>query len=224
MLDHLCEACRRHFDRVREGLAALDVPFVVDDRLVRGFDYYTRTTFEFTAPSLDAAQNGVGGGGRYDGLVEVMGGPPTPGIGFGIGIERLLLACDAEQAFVVEPPALDAFVVDVVGGATARDLTARLRRSGLRADRAFDGRSMRSQLKAADRSGARCAVIVGPDELAAGQVAIRPLRVDEEQVSVPLDAVVDAVRQRAAKTPQRAPDASGTAEDEHEDEHEEENP
>ncbi len=83
---------------------------------------------------------------------------------------------------------------------------------------------MRSQLKAADRSGARCAVIVGPDELAAGQVAIRPLRVDEEQVSVPLDAVVDAVRQRAAKTPQRAPDASGTAEDEHEDEHEEENP
>jgi histidyl-tRNA synthetase len=194
MLDHLCEACRDHFDRVRDGLSALEVPFVVDDRLVRGFDYYTRTTFEFTASSLDAAQNGVGGGGRYDGLVEVMGGQPTPGIGFGIGIERLLLACDAEDAFDVAPPALDAFVVDVVGGHVARDLTTRLRRAGLRADRAFDQRSMKAQLKAADRSGAWLAVIVGPDELATGEATLRQLRARGDQVAVALGDVELAVR------------------------------
>ncbi len=88
-----------HFARVRAGLDALGVAYTIDHRLVRGFDYYTRTTFEFAADALDAAQNGIGGGGRYDGLVELLGGDPTPGIGFGIGIERVLLACDAEGVF-----------------------------------------------------------------------------------------------------------------------------
>ena len=159
---------RAHFTRVLEGLDALGVPATIDHRLVRGFDYYTRTTFEFASGALEAAENAVGGGGRYDGLVEMLGGPPTPGIGFGIGIERVLLACDAEGVFPVDPTPLDAFVVDVTGGTAARDLTAALRRAGLRADRAFDDRSMKSQLKAADRSGARVALIVGPEELAAG--------------------------------------------------------
>jgi hypothetical protein len=123
------------------------VPAILDHRLVRGFDYYTRTTFEFASSALEAAQNGIGGGGRYDGLVEMLGGPPTPGIGFGIGIERLLLACDAESVFVVDPPPLDAFVVDVTGGVQARDLVDELRRAGLRAERAYDSRSMKAQLK-----------------------------------------------------------------------------
>ncbi len=217
MLEHLCEACLTHFDRVRSGLDALGVPFVIDGRLVRGFDYYTRTTFEFTASSLDAAQNGVGGGGRYDGLVEVMGGPSTPGIGFGIGIERLLLACDAESVFAASPPVLDAFVVDVAGGDLARDLTAQLRRAGLRADRAFDHRSMKAQLKAADRSGARLAVIVGPDEVAAGAVTLRPLRVPGEQVAVAVGDVEAAVRSAAgAAGAAGAPGAPGANEDDEE--------
>ncbi len=203
-VDHLCDDCRAHFDRVLEGLAALGVPFTLDHRLVRGFDYYTRTTFEFAADALDAAQNAIGGGGRYDGLVELLGGPPTPGIGFGIGIERLLLACDAEKVFAVDPPALDAFVVDVAGGTVARDLTAALRAAGLRADRAFDGRSMKSQLKSADRSGARWAVLVGPEELAAGTVTLRPLRTAGEQRPVPLDEVVAAVA-AATETPEGEP-------------------
>jgi len=190
LVDHLCEDCRPHFERVLAGLDALGVAATVDHRLVRGFDYYTRTTFEFASGALDAAEDAIGGGGRYDGLVEMLGGPPTPGIGFGIGIERVLLACDAERAFPVDPPALDAFVVDVAGGATARDLTAGLRAAGLRADRAFDARSMKSQLKSADRSGARVAVIVGPEELAAGTVAVRPLRGRGEQRSVPLGEAV----------------------------------
>ncbi|HLH29359.1 MAG TPA: His/Gly/Thr/Pro-type tRNA ligase C-terminal domain-containing protein, partial [Acidimicrobiales bacterium] len=126
-----------------------------------------------------------------------LGGPPTPGIGFGIGIERLLLACDAEGAFAVGPPTLDAFVVDVVGGRRARDLVDRLRSAGLRAERAYDDRSMKAQLKLADRSGARMALIVGPDELAAGTVSVRPLRAEAGQWPVPEGDVVAAVREAA---------------------------
>ncbi len=200
LTDHLCDPCREHFDRVRAGLDALAVPYLLDHRLVRGFDYYSRTTFEFAAGALDAAQNGIGGGGRYDGLVEMLGGPPTPGIGFGIGIERVLLACDAEGVFPVAPPILDAYVVDVAGGQTARDVTASLRRAGLSADRAFDGRSMKSQLKSADRSGARVAIIVGPDEVAAGTVSVRLLRDAGTQRTVPMGEVVEAVRAASPPT------------------------
>ena len=130
----------------------------------------------------------------------MLGGPPTPGIGFGIGIERLLLACDAESVFVVDPPPLDAFVVDVVGGVQARDLVDELRRAGLRAERAYDQRSMKAQLKLADRSGARVALIVGPDELAAGTVSLRPLRTGGGQWPVPQGDVVTAVQDAAGAT------------------------
>ncbi len=195
LLDHLCDPCREHFARVRTGLDALDVGYTIDHRLVRGFDYYTRTTFEFAAGALDAAQNGVGGGGRYDGLVEVLGGDPTPGIGFGIGIERVLLACDAEGVFSTEATMaerpLHVYVIDTAGGEAAVTLTAELRRAGLRADRAFDGRSMKSQIKSADRSGALVALVVGPQELAAGTVGLRPLRSGEEQRAVPRAAIVE---------------------------------
>ena len=195
LVDHLCDACAAHFDRVREGLAALGVPYELDHRLVRGFDYYTRTTFEFASGAIDAAQNGIGGGGRYDGLVEMLGGPPTPGIGFGVGIERVLIACDGEGVLAPDPPALDAYVVDVAGGESARDLTAALRRAGLRADRAFDGRSMKAQMKMADRSGARLALIVGPGERAEGTVTVRPLREEGEQRTVPLSEAAAAVEE-----------------------------
>ncbi len=208
LVDHLCEPCRDHFERVRSGLDALGVPFALDHRLVRGFDYYTRTTFEFSSVALETAQNGIGGGGRYDGLVEMLGGPPTPGIGFGIGVERVLLACDAEGTFPVAPTPLDAFVVDTTGGTAARDLTASLRRAGFAADRAFDDRSMKAQLKLADRSGAIVALIVGPDEVASGTVSLRPLRTAGDQRTVPVAEVVDAVRvaTRPAETAGRVPE------------------
>jgi histidyl-tRNA synthetase len=198
LADHLCEPCAAHFARVRAGLEALGVLFALDHRLVRGFDYYTRTTFEFVSGAIEAAQNGIGGGGRYDELVEMLGGPPTPGIGFGIGIERVLIACDGEGVFPITPPALDAFVVDVAGGEAARHLTAALRRAGMRADRAFDGRSMKAQMKLADRSGARLALIVGPGERADGTVTVRPLRGGGEQRTVPAADVVAVV---AAEVP-----------------------
>jgi histidyl-tRNA synthetase len=183
---------------VRVGLDLLDVPYVIDHRLVRGFDYYTRTTFEFAADALDAAQNGVGGGGRYDGLVELLGGDPTPGIGFGIGVERVLLACDAEGVFTLDSALaanpLHAYVIDTAGGESAVAITAELRRAGLRADRAFDGRSMKSQIKSADRSGALVALVVGPQEVEAGTVGLRPLRSDAGQRSVPRAAIVEELK------------------------------
>jgi histidyl-tRNA synthetase len=194
MVDHLCDECAAHFSRVRDGLEELGIPFELEPRLVRGLDYYTRTTFEFQAPALESAQNGIGGGGRYDGLAEQLGGPATPGIGFGIGIERVLLACDAEDVFPAPTAAVDVFVVDVTGSAALR-LVQELRDAGVRADRAFDGRSMKAQFKAADRSGARLAAVVGEQEAADGTVTLRDLReAGENQETIPRGDLVDRVR------------------------------
>jgi histidyl-tRNA synthetase len=204
-LDHLCDPCSEHFARVRGGLEALGIPYRIESRLVRGLDYYTRTTFEYIALALESAQNAVGGGGRYDGLVGAMGGPEVPATGFALGVERILLACDAEGVLATEDVhvALDVFVVDFAGGEAARDLTARLRAAGLRADRAWDGRSAKAQFKAADRSGARLALVIGPDEAAAGTVAIKSLRTGGTgdaggQDTVAQADVVEAVRSRLA--------------------------
>ena len=152
-------------------------------------------SFEFAADALDAAQNAVGGGGRYDGLAEQMGGPPTPGIGFGAGIERILLACDAEGAFPAPSATVDVFVIDVVDGTHALDLTHQLRAAGVRADRAFDGRSMKSQMKQADRAGASVALIVGEQEVADGTVTVRDLESSQQEVVARAD-VVEHVRKR----------------------------
>ncbi|MHB8664384.1 MAG: histidine--tRNA ligase [Acidimicrobiales bacterium] len=188
-VDRLCEPCAAHFARVRDGLDAIGIDYDLDGRLVRGLDYYTRTTFELVAPDLDAAQNAVGGGGRYAGLVEELGGPPTPGIGFGIGIERVLLVTGAP---ITERPGV--FVVDSTGGEVARDLTHALRAAGITADRAWDQRSLKAQLKAADRSGAVAALVVGPDEVARGVVAVKPLRADQAQGDVPRTEIIEHVR------------------------------
>jgi histidyl-tRNA synthetase len=173
-----------HFEAVVGGLGALDIPFAVEPKLVRGLDYYRRTIFEFQGGTLDSAQNALGGGGRYDGLVEALGGPPTPGVGFALGVDRTLLACDDEGVFPADERRLDAFVVDVVGGLEATRLTAEIRAAGLAADRGYDNRSMKAQMKLANRSGASHAVIIGGDELAAGTVVVKPLRTDDEQVTI----------------------------------------
>ncbi len=191
--DVLDPASQAHFDRVQAGLTALGIPYTVDPGLVRGLDYYTHTLFEFRGDALDTAQSTVIGGGRYDGLVEQLGGPPTPGIGFGSGIERMLLALDAEGVFAGPASSLDVFVVDATDGAIARDLAQELRTAGLRTDRAFDGRSLKSQMRAAGRSGARVAVIVGAQELADGTATVRDLARATQDV-VPRDQVVHRVR------------------------------
>jgi histidyl-tRNA synthetase len=181
------DAAAEHFATVRAGLDALGIAYTLDMKLVRGLDYYRRTTFEFAGGTLDSAQNALGGGGRYDGLVESLGGPPTPGIGFALGVDRTLLACDDEGVFAAPATNVDVFVVDTTGGAEALAITHELRAAGISSDRAFDNRSMKSQMKAADRSGAAFAAIVGSDEVAAGAAVVRPLRHDHhgEQAVVP---------------------------------------
>ena len=174
--DHWSPEAASHFAEVLVGLEALDIPFERNPRLVRGLDYYRRTTFEVASGALDGAQDAVGGGGRYDGLVADLGGPDTAGVGFALGVDRLLLACDAEDTFPAPAGAAEVFLVDVTGGAEATRLAEELRRAGVRAERAFGGRSMKAQMKVADRSGARWALLVGPDELAGGVVTLRSMR------------------------------------------------
>jgi histidyl-tRNA synthetase len=194
MIEHLSAEAGAHFDRVQSGLHAVGVAYEIAPLLVRGLDYYTRTTFEFAADSLGSAQNAIGGGGRYDLLAEQMGGPPTPGVGFGSGIERTLLACDAEGVFPAPSSTVDAFVVDVVDGTHALALTSELRSAGVRADRAFDQRSMKAQMKQADRSGAALTLIVGEQEVADRTVTLRRMT-DAVQETVPREKVVEVVRQ-----------------------------
>jgi histidyl-tRNA synthetase len=165
-----------HFTAVQAGLTALGIPFTVDAKLVRGLDYYRHTTFEYVGGTLESAQNALGGGGRYDGLVESLGGPATAGVGFALGLDRTLLACDDEGVFAAPATDVDVFVVDTTGGMQALLLTNQLRAAGISADRAFENRSMKSQMKVADRSGATFAVIVGSNELEAGEVVVRPMR------------------------------------------------
>ena len=192
-VEHINDDAAAAFEHVQAGLRRLAIPYVVDPRLVRGLDYYVRTTFEFIGVGLGATQDAVGGGGRYDDLAGDLGGPPTPGIGFALGVDRTLLSCDAEGVFPAPVSTIDAFVVDVVDGTNATVLCDELRRAGLGADRAYDRRSMKSQMKKADGSGAAVAVIVGEQEVVDGSVVVRDLRTSE-QSTVPRDDVVEHVR------------------------------
>lgn len=198
---YLCPACEVHFSAVKDALSSQKIGFVEDHRLVRGMDYYTRTTFEFQSPVL-GAQAGVGGGGRYDNLVEEIGGPGTPGVGFGTGVERILLAL--ERSEVAGPPTrgLSAYVVAL--GEAARSevflLAHELRTRGVAVDLDYQGRSAKGQMKQAGRSGARFAVIVGDEELVAGAVTLKDLTAGTE-LRVPriqaIDSIVQAEEVRA---------------------------
>lgn len=180
--EFLSPEAREHFASVVKGLEVLGIPYKVTAGLVRGLDYYQRTVFEFVSTSLDNAQTAVGGGGRYDGLVEDLGGPATAGVGFALGVDRTLLACDAENVFLPPSSGVDAFFVDVVDGTAALRLSEDVRAAGFSADRAFDGRSMKSQMKSADRCGAVYAVIIGEDEANAGTCTVRHLETSEQSV------------------------------------------
>ena len=146
IVDHLCDDCAVHYKAVKDGLAGLGIPYTEDPNLVRGLDYYTRTAFEYVATGLDAAQNAVGGGGRYDGLAEVLGGSPTPGVGFALGIDRIMLALGEP-----ERPYLDAYLVSESGPEEALRVASQLRREGIRVDLDTEGRSVKAQFRSARR-------------------------------------------------------------------------
>ena len=195
MVDHLCDACRAHYDAVRAHLADLGVGWVEAPRLVRGLDYYTRTTFEFVHEGL-GAQSGIGGGGRYDGLMAELGGPALSGIGFGLGTDRTYLACRAEGLEVGDTTRADVFFVPM--GAAAKNLAValagRLRAAGVRVDLAFGDRGLKGAMKAADRSGARYAVVLGERDLAAGTAQVKRLDTGEQQ-PVALETIVPTLKE-----------------------------
>jgi histidyl-tRNA synthetase len=185
MTDYLCAECKAHYDTVRGLLDDLGIPFTDAPRLVRGLDYYTRTTYEFDHALL-GAQSGIGGGGRYDGLSEDIGGPPLPGIGFAVGLDRIVLAMEAERAAAgpeTTPAACQVFGVPLGAEAHADVLTlmTNLRRAGVNADMAFGARGLKGALRAADRSGAAFAVLIGAEERRAGTVSIKDLKTGDQQ-------------------------------------------
>lgn len=177
MVDHLDAECAEHFAAVRAALDALGTPYEINPRLVRGLDYYTKTAFEVTCESLDGAIRVVGGGGRYDGLVEQIGGPPTPGVGFGSGIERVLLALDSQGIALADPPAPLAYVVytSEEEKLDALVVAEELRRAGVRTDFAYKARGFGKMMGQAAKAGARFCVIVGGEEAARGEVSVKDL-------------------------------------------------
>ena len=185
--EHLCEPCATHFAAVRKGLDDAGIPYLLNPRLVRGLDYYTRSTFEWVSSAMASDQSStINAGGRYDGLAEALGGQPTPGVGFAMGLDRVLLALEAEGAALPPPRAPRCFVVAIGpdSEAAGRYLVADLRNEGISAAGSYEERPLKAQLKMADRAGAAFVAIVGEQELAGGTVTLRRL-VDGVQKSVP---------------------------------------
>jgi histidyl-tRNA synthetase len=195
ILEYLCESCGPHFAEVRRILETLEIPYVRNRRLVRGLDYYVKTSFEITHPGL-GAQSTILGGGRYDGLVQELGGPPTPGIGFGCGIERVLMAAESLGVQLPSEEGPQAFVAAL--GQEARlpaiRLLSDLRKQGISAQSAFLGQSVKKQMRAADRCGARSVLILGEDEIAAGAVTLKDMQ-SGEQETLPLPEAIARLQQ-----------------------------
>lgn len=200
MADHLCDQCSAHFSQVLTYLDSMGVKYTVNKRMVRGLDYYTRTTFEFVHDGL-GAQSGIGGGGRYDGLMQDLGGAALSGIGFGLGTDRTLLACQAEGLQVVDSARVDAYLVPLGEQAKAElvTLAARLRHVDVRVDLSYGDRGLKGAMKGADRSGAPLAVILGDRDVAAGVAQVKNLT-SGEQAEVPLSDVVSYIAEHVRPT------------------------
>jgi histidyl-tRNA synthetase len=196
LLDHLSDAAKQHFESVLAHLDALRVPYVLNPRLVRGLDYYTKTTFEFVHDGL-GAQSGIGGGGRYDGLMRELGGKDLSGTGFGLGVDRTMLALRSEGKTVGGATRCDVFCVPLGEQAKVQlaVLAARLRTAGVRVDMAYGDRGLKGAMRSADRSGARLALVAGDRDIEAGTIGVKDLATGQ-QVDVDADAAVAEVLSR----------------------------
>ncbi|AXE76858.1 histidine--tRNA ligase [Streptomyces atratus] len=196
--DYLCDACKAYHEEVRELLTAAGVVYEDDEKLVRGLDYYTRTTFEFVHDGL-GSQSAVGGGGRYDGLSEMIGGPALPSVGWALGVDRTVLALEAEGIELELPAATSVFAVPL--GEEARrvlfGIVTQLRREGVAADFAYGNRGLKGAMKSANRSGARFTIVAGERDLAEGVVQLKDME-SGEQTAVSLPDVAEAIRGRLA--------------------------
>jgi histidyl-tRNA synthetase len=198
LVDQLSPEAQAHMEVVQHALEAAGVPHVVDPFLVRGLDYYNRTVFEIVPVDDERAQGTLGGGGRYDGLIELLGGPPTPAMGFGSGIERLILEMQKNEVAVAERAAPDVFLIHRAEGAAAvvTKVAGSLRAQGVAVVVGETGRSMKSQFRSADASGARLAIILGEDEVSRGVAVVKDLRSGGAQQEVPIEALGAAVQRR----------------------------
>jgi histidyl-tRNA synthetase len=183
MINSLCLQCQQDYDQVRGYLRIFGIRWNEAPRMVRGLDYYTRTTFEFVHPGL-GAQSGIGGGGRYDGLMSELGGSELSGIGFGLGVDRTLLACEVEGLTPLIQRIIDVFVIPV--GVESRvpcvSLLVQLRAAGIAVDVCVDNRSIKSAMKAANNTGAPLVLILGPDELASQSIVLKDMASGEQHL------------------------------------------
>lgn len=195
ILDYLCDGCKKHFDKVKETLKTLNVSYTLNPRLVRGLDYYTKTTFELVSTNL-GAQNAVAAGGRYDGLVEELGGPKTPGIGFAIGIERLASLMQKDNFKTNKP---DVFIATL--GDKAKDISVSLidslREKGIKAETDYEDASLKSQMRKADRLGARLVLIIGEDEIKKGRALLRDMGA-KTQEEMDINALAELLMEKVA--------------------------
>ena len=190
--DYLCPACDQHFETVKTALSALNVPFVVDKGLVRGLDYYTRTTFEIQTSAL-GAQNAIAGGGRYDGLIKALGGPDIPATGFAIGLDRLTEIAGSTGTDLVKTPDIFIAALGEKSGSLAFEWNCALCLEGVKAEMEFGDKSLKSQMKKAGRLGAKYVLIVGDNEIKEGKVILRDMKT-KIQVSIPIEDVVENIK------------------------------
>ncbi|MCR4646518.1 MAG: histidine--tRNA ligase [Oscillospiraceae bacterium] len=187
ILDYLCEECGTHFEKLKKNLDLLGIAYSVDPRIVRGLDYYTKTVFEFVTTSI-GAQGTICGGGRYDGLIEALGGPATPALGFGMGLERLLLTLHNQGDVLAAPEPCDLYIVPMGEAASARalQLALEMRRDGCAAQTDVMGRSLRAQMKYADKIGARFTMVIGDNELENKEAVLKNMKTGEK-INMKLD-------------------------------------
>jgi len=192
ILDYLCSACDQHFETVKTALMTLNVPFVIDKGLVRGLDYYTRTTFEIQTSAL-GAQNAIAGGGRYDGLINALGGPDIPATGFAIGLDRLTEIAGANSADLVQPPDIFIAALGEKSRSLAFEWTCAFCLEGVKAEMEFGDKSLKSQMKQANRLDAKHVLIVGDNEIKEGKVIFRDMKT-KDQVSIPIEQVIKNIK------------------------------
>lgn len=196
MLDYICEDCQQAFDDLKGNLDAMGIDYVVDPGIVRGLDYYTKTAFEFVTDTI-GAQGTVCGGGRYDNLTEELGGPPIPGVGFGLGIERLLITMEAAGKEIPVPKGADAFIVFMGEGARKEGmaLMRSLRKAGFRVEMDMLARNVKNQFKCADRAGARRTIVIGEDEIVKKVVSMKDMETGTQEL-VPFDKIISYLEEK----------------------------
>ncbi len=192
LLDHLCPECTTHLEGVQSGLKNLNIPFVMDPKIVRGLDYYTRTSFEFISSDL-GAQSTVCGGGRYDKLVEMFGGPATPAVGFGMGLERLAMIIQSKGLKIDFLNEVSLIYADEEGRKKAQSLTHQLRLKGFRVDMELQGKNIKNQFKRADKLGSRASLILGSQELASQQYVLKDMKT-QAQKNIPFDQLENELK------------------------------